>query len=261
MNRKFLQHIPFIKRLYPSIIKKIFYIFNIKNLNCKFFNVNFILNINEPIEKEILLFNHYENEQINFLIKNLKNKKFDYFIDVGANSGLYSLIIANLFRSIKVKSFEPISYSIKKLKKNLSINENIDNVEIFEFGLSIEDSELLMKAYKKDNFIQTGGFGVAKKHENLNNLHTETAPFRKADSIMSFKNKNLIIKIDTEGHEHEVLRGMNKIISNNKILFQIEIFDNNFSEIKNMLQKYNFNIINSISNGHKTDYFFSNSGA
>ncbi len=261
MNRKFLQNIPFIKRLYPSITKKIFKIFNIKNLNCKFFDVNFILDVNEPMEKDILLFNYYENEQINFLIKNLKSKKFDYFIDVGANSGLYSLIIANLFKSINVKSFEPIRYSVKKLKKNLSINKNISNIEIYEFGLSNEDSDLLMKAYKKDNFIQTGGFGVAKKYENLKNLHTEIAPFKKADNFVNIKNKNLMIKIDTEGHEYEVLQGMSKIILNNKILFQIEIFDENFSKIQNMLLKYNFRTINSVSNGHKTDYFFSNCGA
>lgn len=258
MNRKFLRYIPFVKRLYPSIVKKLFFIFNIGDISFKFFDVNFFLNINEPMEKDILLFDYYENEQINFLIQRLKNENFDYFFDIGANSGLYSLIIGNLFSSIKIKSFEPIKNSIKKFKNNLSINKNINNIEIYHFGLSNKNSELLMKAYKKKNFIQSGGFGVAKKNENLKNLHTELAFFKKTDDLIDVKNKKLMIKIDTEGHEFEVLEGMNKIILNNKILFQIEIFDKNFTKIENMLKKKKFQIINSISNGHKTDYFFSN---
>ena len=121
MNRKFLRYIPFVKRLYPSIVKKIFFIFNIGEISFKFFNVNFLLNINEPMERDILLFDYYENEQINFLIQNLKNENFDYFFDIGANSGLYSLIIGNLFSSIKIKSFEPINISIKIIYQSIKI--------------------------------------------------------------------------------------------------------------------------------------------
>ena len=258
MSRKLLKHIPLIKRLYPSIAKKILNLIGINNINYKFFNVNFVFNINEPIDKEILLFNYYENKQINFLIKNLNKNNFDYFFDVGANSGLYSLIIAKMFKEVKVKSFEPIPLSINKIKINLSINKYIENVQLYEFGLSNKNSELLMKAYKKDDFVQTGGFGVAKKGEDLKNLHTEKANFKKTDDFINITNKFLIIKIDTEGHEHEVLEGMEKVIFNNKILFQIEIFDENFSKIDGVLKKHNFHIFNSIKSEHKTDYYYKN---
>ena len=253
-----LKKIPVIKRFYPSIIKKIYKIMNIENINYNYFNVLFCLNINEPIDKEILFFDNYENSQINFLIKNIEKKNFNYFIDVGANSGLYSLIIAKKFENLEIKSFEPIESTFLKLKKNLSLNPTIKNIEIFNFGLSNNEANLLMKAYKKNDYIQKGGYGVATKNEDLSKLHTEYASFKKADDILNLLNKHLIIKIDVEGHEKKVLDGMNKIISNNKVLIQIEIFDWNFRIIDTFLREKKFKMINSINDDNKIDYFYIN---
>ena len=241
-----LKKIPVIKRFYPSIIKKIYKIMNIENINYNYFNVLFCLNINEPIDKEILFFDNYENSQINFLIKNIEN------------SGLYSLIIAKKFENLEIKSFEPIESTFLKLKKNLSLNPTIKNIEIFNFGLSNNEANLLMKAYKKNDYIQKGGYGVATKNEDLSKLHTEYASFKKADDILNLLNKHLIIKIDVEGHEKKVLDGMNKIISNNKVLIQIEIFDWNFRIIDTFLREKKFRMINSINNDNKIDYFYIN---
>ncbi len=253
-----LKKIPVIKRFYPSIIKKIYKIMNIENINYNYFNVLFCLNINEPIDKEILFFDNYEKSQINFLIKNIEKENFSYFIDVGANSGLYSLIIAKKFEYLEIKSFEPVKLTFLKLKKNLSLNPTIKNIEIFNFGLSNNEANLLMKAYKKNDYIQKGGYGVATKDEDLSKLHTEYASFKKADDILNLLNKHLIIKIDVEGHEKKVLDGMNKIISNNKVLIQIEIFDWNFRIIDTFLREKKFRMINSINNDNKIDYFYIN---
>ena len=57
-----------------------------------------------------------------------------------------------------------------------------------------------------------------------------------------------VLKIDTEGHELEVLKGGKKILNNTKII-QIEImetkkkFEKKFTIINNFLKKYNFEIL------------------
>ena len=85
---------------------KIFY--NNKIIRFKFFNIKLEGNINEPIDKEIFLFNTYENFQIEFLIKNIRKYNLYYFIDIGAHSGIYSFIVSNNFHKIRVKSFETV---------------------------------------------------------------------------------------------------------------------------------------------------------
>ena len=116
INKQLIKKIPIIKRFYPYLFKTIYKFLKGDKINYNYFGVNFEGNIEEPMDKEILLFGSYENSQINFILKNLNDLKFDYFIDVGANSGLYSLIVAKKFKYIKIKSFEPIKESIKKFR-------------------------------------------------------------------------------------------------------------------------------------------------
>ena len=67
-SKKIIKKIPIIKRLYPSLMKRFY---NNKIIRFKFFDIELEGNINEPMDKEIFLFNSYENFQIEFLIKNL----------------------------------------------------------------------------------------------------------------------------------------------------------------------------------------------
>ena len=258
MIKKLLKRIPIIKRIYPSIIKKIYNYINTDEINYEYFGLKLKGNLKEPMDKEIFLFSEYEHLQIDYLLKLMKESKFDYFIDVGANSGLYSMVVAKNDCKIKIKSFEPIKKTILKFKENIQLNKNLNNIEIFEFGLSNKNSELLMKSLKKKNYIQTGGFGVAQSGEILNNLHTEYAEFKKGDDIFSLENKNIILKIDAEGHEKEVIQGLENNLNKNSILLQIEIFDKNFDVMNNILKDKNFNQIHMIKSDGKKDYYYKN---
>ena len=75
------------------------------------------LNFLDPVDKEIILMKEYETEQVNILINNIKKYHINYFIDVGANCGYYSLIVA---KKIKIISFEPNIEAILKFKKSLN---------------------------------------------------------------------------------------------------------------------------------------------
>ncbi len=258
MIKRLLKKIPIIKRIYPSTIKKIYNYFKIEQINYEYFGLKLKGNINEPMDKEIFLFHEYENHQIDYLLNLMKISKFDYFIDVGANSGLYSMIVAKNDRNIEIKSFEPVKKTIMKFRENIKLNQNLKNIEIFEFGLSNRNSNLLMKSLKKKNYIQTGGFGVAQSGEILNNLHTEYAEFKKGDDILNLKNKNLVLKIDAEGHEKEVIEGLSNNLNENNILMQIEIFDKKIDVMTKILKEKNFYKIHMIESDGKKDYYFKN---
>ena len=115
-----------------------------------------------------------------------------------------------------------------------------------------------MKALVKNNYIQQGGFGVAQKNEDLSSLHAESAHFDKVDNNIKVQNKIIVIKIDVEGHELNVLRGMKKIIINNKVILQIEIFDRLKKITNNFLVKNNFKKFNKIYSDGKNDYYYKN---
>ena len=122
-------------RVYPSFIFKILKKIKKNKIIYKFQNIFLIGNINEPMDKEIFLFNSYEAFTWNGRI-NIKNNKFDYFFDIGANFGLYSLFVANLDKNIKILTFEPIKRSFLNLKKNIKLNK-FKNINIYNFYYQI----------------------------------------------------------------------------------------------------------------------------
>ena len=256
MNYKeYLRYIPIIKRLYPSFFFKILKILDKKKLIYKFQNILLELDIYESMDRSILFFNYYENKQINFLKQKICNENFEYFLDIGSNSGLYSLIVASLSKNIKIIAFEPIKKTFLKFKRNIKLND-FKNIKIFNFGLSNGNKELKVKAYKKNNIIQSCGFGVIDANDDLNNLHIEKAIFKKGDQLIRLIKKKIYIKIDVEGHEQFVIDGLLKLIKKNNIFLQIEIFDHNKKIIFRKLKSLNFKIICKIVNDLKTDYFF-----
>ena len=74
------------------------------------------------------------------------------------------------------------------------------------------------------------------------------------DDLLDIKNSVIAIKIDVERHEEEVLYGINKLLENNKIVIQIEIFDERKKQIFDLLENKNYYLIHSI----EKDYYFTN---
>ena len=253
--RSIFRKIPIIKRIYPSLIYRIFSFLRINFFIYKFKGINLCLNIYDPIDRSILLFDYYENSQIKCLIEFFKENKINYFFDIGSNSGVYTLLIAKLFKKVKVLSFEPIKSTFLKLKKNILLNIELKNIKKYNYGLSNKDTKLKMKTLIKDGFIQSGGFGVVKNRDHLKNLHTEYALFKKADGKFKIKKKTICLKIDVEGHEIYVLNGLRLMFKNNRIFLQIEIFSSNYTKVSKKLYNFGFKKVNQINADH---YFIKN---
>lgn len=116
----YLTKIKILKRIIPSLIRRFLITFHKEIFIFKFNGLNLELNIKEPMDQMIFFRGYYENEQIEFLNKIIKDFKPDFFIDVGANSGFYSLVIGKRFPKLKIISYEPIKKLFLNLKKILN---------------------------------------------------------------------------------------------------------------------------------------------
>ena len=257
---KIITAIPILKRLYPSILSSILICLKKEIFIIKFKKIFLKINIKDPIDKEIFFKNSYEEEQIQFLFNNIKNYKKAIFIDIGANKGIYSLLLAKKFRTLKIYSFEPVTKTFNYFVNNIYLNNLKENIKTFNFGISNASGKKKMIALKRKNYIQSGGysFKINKKKIQEDNI-IEYYKTKIGDQIIKFKKKNLFIKIDVEGYEEKVLKGLNKLISSNKIFIQIEIFNKNFNLINEFLKKKNFYLIHKIEHKHSgSDYFYKN---
>jgi len=136
---------------------------------------------------------------------------------------------------IKIFSFEIIDFIKKRFDENILINK-FTNITTFNKGI---DSK------RKKNNIQLGwsqSDSVLTSVSRITNYNTG----KKIDCISiddfvkendkPIKNKNIFMKIDTEGTELNVVKGMLKLLNENNVDMLIEINDRNKSKFSNILK-------------------------
>lgn len=164
-----------------------------------------------------------------------------YFFDIGAHTGIYS-IIGNLNQNQnKIISVEAYFLNFTRLLSNLKSN-NITPKNCFLAAASNIEGKgkfSVQSAAQSSQYHSAGG----KLSDNGN------IPISKI-KIDNFKlDKKLKgIKIDTEGHELEVLEGAKNYITKDKPDIIFEINENCFDRCLNFLKKegYNFFFIDEV---------------
>ena len=180
----------------------------------KFFALIFFDLVDKLIhQKKILLF--------------IKNNKLNiqFFIDVGAHKGTYSDLIIKNFKVKKILMFEPQKNIFKIIKKKYN---NLKFIKIFNNAVS--DKNIFSKIYINRHDLTSS---LVKIDETNNYLKQKAKLFAsgsskslikeiykiktvRLDSVIKKNNikKIDLLKIDTEGHEFEVLLGLGMTIKN-----------------------------------------------
>lgn len=254
----FLVKLPILKKLLPSLLRRLLIILKKDNFKITFKKLILENNIKDPHDREIFFYQKYDEEQFDELFFILKNNDINIFIDIGANSGIYSLIISKNFKSLNIHAFEPIKSNFEKFLKNIKNNKLEKNITAYNFGLSDKNSTLKMLTNSKFGYKQSAGYSVTKYEESKSKEEEQSktdyieAKFLKGDDFFTYKEKKILIKIDAEGHEPHVLKGMCDLLKYNIVFLQIEIWEQNYNSISKILKNLNFNFIKKINN----DYFF-----
>ena len=253
---KYLIKIPILKRLIPSLGIRLLKIFK---KNRGFFNIDGLkmyLDFLDPIDRFIILNKTYEVEEIRILTKLIKKNSTTKFIDKGANCGFYSFQFA--MQNLEILAFEPNSDALLKMNNTINQNKNLKNkIKIFPHGLSNVNSKMQMKSMVKHGYAQTGGSSItATRLSKKNTYEIYEAEFKIGDEILNLQNKNLAIKIDVEGHEINVLKGIQNLLKSNKCIIQIEIFKKNFNVVHSYLLKKKFILVDQFKD--RANYFYSN---
>ena len=216
--------------------------------------INFFIP-NELTKWRVETFFNKEPETIEW-INSFKNSKATIFWDIGANIGLFSI-----YNSLKNKksctiSFEPSTSNLKVLSRNISIN-NLKNINIFPIALSDKKNGFFMM--NENKFVDGGALNTFSERYNF-----EGKTF-KPEMNYNFYGTNIeklindkfleipsYIKIDVDGIEHLILKGMGKYLKNKKIksiLVEInENFQFQFKTIISLMLKNNFILLHKKNN-------------
>ncbi|TWT46078.1 Methyltransferase domain protein [Phycisphaerae bacterium RAS1] len=143
------------------------------------------------------------------------------FIDIGANRGIHTLHAARVLRGRgRVLAFEPNPATFDVLRAHLTINQ-ISHCTTFNMGLAAEAGELRLNSFADDHsgtcsFVESGAVTASV-----------SVPVRRLDDVLAADELAgpVLVKIDVEGFEHEVLRGMEQTLRRNDLAVVCEVTD------------------------------------
>ena len=186
----------------------------------------------------------FYKKKIIFFFKNNLKDNLNILIDVGAHKGetiqefLSNFNIKNIYSfEASSKTFEELQAETEKLKKKFALT----NIEIFNFGVGSSNKKNIFYELEDSNsstfnIIDRNSSYYKKKNRILSFFFLKNKSDIKKTEISQIKlsefinKKNIyhidILKIDTEGYELEVLKGLEHEISNIKFIYFEHHYDN-----------------------------------
>ena len=206
----------------------------------------------------------YENTKLKFLITNNITeyradsfsskepktlewiKGFDEnkcFWDVGANVGVYTIYSKLINKSLNVIAFEPSFKNLIILFENLKLNKLNKDVTIFSLPLS---NNLGVSNFVLGDDVDGGAnstlinFNNTNRSENLNSYKSISLSVNTLINNLNLPKPDYI-KIDVDGNEMEILKGINNYFGYIKeILLEVDDYKNNLKNVEDFLHKAGF---------------------
>lgn len=163
---------------------------------------------------------NFESDKLSgedYFVRNFVSKiKIGVILDVGANTGKYSKLIRYSNANVSIFAFEPHP------KTYLNLVETVKDMDVKTFNLGVGISEGVLNLYDYAN--EDGSSHASLYRDVIEHIHHGQSVAHEVDvvSLDNFASEHNIeqvglLKIDTEGHELEVLKGFEKHIRSGKV--------------------------------------------
>ena len=131
--------------------------------------------------------------------------------DVGAHLGQTTLHFRSKFKNAHIHSFEPVTTNFKKMVQNIGTRDRI-------YANEIALGSTVGKAYINEGFSDL----THSISSSVNTTNSKAKEEVSVETIDSYAARNKIekldlLKIDTEGHEIEVIKGADAMIKGGRI--------------------------------------------
>jgi FkbM family methyltransferase len=154
------------------------------------------------ITRDLFQFGIRERSSTWMMQKILKDKQV--VVDIGANIGYYALIEAKA--GALVYAIEPVPTNFKRLTHNAEINQ-YKNIKPYQLAIGDKNTILQMKLTDKSNLHHI----TDKKTDNTIDVEVLTL-----DTFLKDKKTPDIVRMDVEGYEYQIIKGMPKTLKKMK---------------------------------------------
>jgi FkbM family methyltransferase len=142
------------------------------------------------------------------------------FLDVGANTGIYSIMASVIAPDRRVIAFEPLPNVLKSFWANLLVNGLENHVCVYETALSDRVGKATLHIPDPSHgLIETS----ASLEQEFKTASSEISVTVNTLDQMQFLPEVAVIKVDIEGHEYAFLRGAKETLNRDRPVVFAEV--------------------------------------
>lgn len=180
------------------------------------------------------IFGDFEGETLRLWLQCIAAIRPKIILDIGAHSGIYTLVAALSQNQSTIYSFEPNKITFKILQRNVALN-SFKNIYLCNYGVSTSTSEQIF--YNWGNNSNSGMSMI--NHKKINpDLGTVSLPVKDFLEIRESVNKKIdLIKMDIERAELPILRHAIDAIAQDRPVIFCEVLDKELYPEFNLILK------------------------
>lgn len=210
-----------VKRLRASISKRFARLLSFPAL-VKRHGATFLLDPRDWIDNRLIARAPFEDAQIARSVELIDTRRLDAFLDIGANFGLYTVILGRLPQIKEVHAFEPVRRNFAQLMGNVFANELSAKVSAYRLALGPDPGSATIHIDPRSHGVSR--IDLADAGRDLRAFaQTENIDIARLDDVLALSGRRCYVKIDVEGFASRVLVGMEHFLANNTVVLQVEM--------------------------------------
>lgn len=210
----------------------------------------FLIGNEDMIDRYIGWDGMWDPVQLNRLGTLCLRQHFDLFLDVGANTGFYSVLLTDRRLVPEAFAFEPDPGTRDLLHTNIDLNGLAGSIRVFPFALGEATGEARLTQSSEIN----RGESWIEHAEMPAGSDTVVVPVRRFDDEFQIRGKRLLVKMDVEGYEFHALAGMERTLRENECYLQVELYSPHLDKLKSVFAGLGYRFLDT----YDIDHYFTN---
>jgi FkbM family methyltransferase len=199
------------------------------------------------VDRDVIDGGTWEPAQTDFFVGLMKRflSQDIVFLDLGSYWGLYSLL-AHRAGVRTIHTFDADRHNFAQLQAQIFLNDATSTIT--PYNKAISDTTGTVTFWDSRNHPGGNRAGVGVVPADLGYTTIET-PCVSIDEFFNFRDRTIFIKLDLEGHEDKALLGMRRTFAANRVVAQVEMFEDNpvrFKQIMKVIDELGLREINAI---------------
>ncbi|HDR9834722.1 TPA: FkbM family methyltransferase [Burkholderia multivorans] len=214
----------------------------------------FVLDKSSLVDRSMIETSQWEPGQVDFftrLLEHFRGEAGNVFLDIGSYWGLYSFLALKSRLFDKIYTFEADPNNFAQLQANIFLNRAAREITAFNKAVSLKPGFLNVWNSLCHPDGNRGGVGIVADSFPQPTSMVESITI---DGFLQLRGRNIAAKIDVEGHEFEVLSGMEQTIRDNRVIMQVEIYPAQYDAVFPLIDRLGLHRIHQVEH----DFYLTN---